>query len=317
MRKNLSKTIAALSVSLLCGSVYAQSVPTGKDNPAKFPNGVSSSGSSYSGPSYNGLSYPEPQISAKKEKDIPTLNELMSGSVTERAKEKDEVSSIRKSALVEIATAMGASAGAASRMQELKVEVNKKSHELDKIFNFKEMRLADGVMLPVVMQSKANYNKNSDDEIMISDKRFIIDTPSKFVSVYPTWRSYLFLSLPTFDAPPSSVLPKNDTERAIWDNAVKEGWKRGVEQANRIFEASYARLEKDYLGMDLARILMELKLLTPTVLAKQNLGVTGGGREMDINSQVFRITDHSALNPNSGTWGTEYPITINNDGKYE
>lgn len=317
MKKNLKKTITALSVTLLSSTAFAQSIPTGNDNPAKFPNGVVSSGSAYDGPNYNGLSYPEPQISEKKEKTIPTLNDLMSGAVTEKAKEKEEVSSIRKSALIEIATAMGASAGAASRMQELKNEVNKKANELDKIFNFKEMRLTDGVMLPVVIQSTANYNKNSDDEIMISDKRFLIDTPSRFVSVYPTWRSYLFLSLPTFEAPPSSVLPKNDAEKAVWDNAVKEGWSRGVEQANRIFEASYARLEKDYLGMDLARILIELKLLTPTIMAKQNMGVTGGGREMDINSQIFRITDHSALNPNSKTWATEYPITINNNGHYK
>lgn len=318
MRKNFKATITALSVALVCGSAMAQSIPTGKDNPAKFPGGiVPSSSSAYEGSRYNGLAYPEPQISTNKEKPVPTLNELMSDSVTQKAKSKDEVGEIKRAALVEIATAMGASAGAAHRMQQLKEEVNKNAAELDRLFKFKEMRLTDGVMLPVIMQSSANYNKSSDDEVQTSDKRFIVDNPAKFVSVYPTWRTYLFLNLPTFDAPPASMLPKNDAEKAIWDEAVKVGWARGVDQANKIFEASYARLEKDYIGMDLARILLDLKILTPTILAKQNMGVTGGGREMDINSQIFRITDHSGLNPNSKAWKTEYPITINNDGNYK
>lgn len=316
--KSLKVKIVAVATMMICGSVMAQSVPTGKDNPAKFPGGiVPGSLNENPGQKYQGLSYPEPQVSIKKESEIPSMSDLMSSSITNKAKQKDEVGEIRRSALTEIATAMGAAAGAASKMKEIKSKLNQEAVKLDNLYDFKKMRLTDGVMLPVVLQSFSNYKKNNDDEIRISDKRFVIDSPAKFVSVYPTWRTYLFFNLPTFDAPPPSMLPKNDAEKAIWDEAVKNGWQRGVDQAERIIEASYARLEKDYMGMDLARILLELKILTPTILAKQNMGVTGGGREMNINDQVFRITDHSSLNPNQKSWSTEYPITGNDDGEYK
>jgi defect-in-organelle-trafficking protein DotC len=317
MKHNIKKNLIILAISVLAGNVMAQSVPTGKDNPAKFPGGiVPSSGSNYGGPRYQGLGIYSGTEDKRVEK-IPEMGDLMSSVITQKAKDKESVAEIKRAALTEIATAMGASAGAAHRMRELKNMINEYASELDVLFSFKDMKLTDGVLLPVITQGLSNYKKSSDDEVRLSDKRFKVDAPAKFVSVYPTWRSYLFFNLPTFEAPPPSMLPKNDAEKAIWDEAVQVGWKRGVEQANKIFETSYSRMEKDFMGMDLAKILLETKVLTPTIVAKQNLGITGGGKEMNINDQIFRITDHSGLNPNSKSWTTEYPVTGNNDGEYK
>lgn len=317
MKNKVTKKFSVLALSFAMSSLaFAQSVPTGKDNPEKFPAGIAPSYSSEKSNKYEGLSFPKPKIDEKTLK-APMLSELMSGSITQKASEKESVNEIKRSALIEVASAVGASAGAAHRMKELKDMVNNYSEKLDILFDFRTMKLTEGVMLPVLVQGLGNYNKHSDDEVRVSDKRFKIEASAKFVSVYPTWRNYLIFTLPTFDVPPTSYLPKTDAEKAIWDDAVKKGWDRGLEQANRIFETSYARLERDYMGMDLSKILMELKLLTPTIVAKQNLGVTGGGREMDINDQVFRITDHSGLNPNAATWSTQYPVTSNSDGNYK
>lgn len=318
MKSKITTKLSVLALSLaMSGMAMAQSIPTGKDNPAKFPSGiVPNYNNQEQANKYQGLSFPKPQVDSKLT-NTPTLNELMSGSITQKATEKESVNEMKRAALVEVASAVGASAGAAHRMKELKDMVNNYSAKLDILFDFKQMKLTEGVMLPVLTQGLANYNKHSDDEIRVSDKRFKIETPAKFVSVYPTWRNYLIFALPTFEVPPTAYLPKTDAEKTIWDDAVKKGWDKGIEQANRIFETSYARLERDYMGMELSKILMDLKLLTPTIVAKQNLGVTGGGREMDINDQVFRITDHSGLNPNPSTWATEYPVTGNSDGNYK
>lgn len=161
----------------------------------------------------------------------------------------------------------------------------------------------------------ANYAQSSDDQVSIADKNYKMEAQAKFVSVYPTWRSYLRFTFPTFEAPAKAYLPQNDTEKAIWDASIKQGWERGVMQANRIYESSYSKLERDYLGMIKYKILLAEGLITPTIIAKQNLGVTGGGKEMSINDQVFRITDHSALNPNNKAWNVEYPVTNKVDGK--
>lgn len=268
-------------------------------------------------PSYLGLGYPLPQVNEKNktEKNIPTLQDLLSSSIdkTEQAKE-NQVSEIRRKGITDVASALGASAGLAYRMQQLKTKIDQHSTELDNIFNFKKLVINNGVLPPVLTEGLANYAQESSDEVRIADKIYKIEKPAKFVSVYPTWRSYLRFDYPTFQPPSNSYLPKTKEEKVIWDNAIREGWKQGVLQANTIFENSYDRLQRDYLGMIKYKILLAEGLITPTIIAKQNLGVTGGGKEMSINDQIFRITDHSALNPNQKDWKVPYPITNNVNG---
>lgn len=263
---------------------------------------------------YSGLSYPQNQQSM--ENNVPSLDGLLSNQITSgQIKEKDSVSEMRQQALREIAGSLGASTGLAARMNELRRETDQKSAELDTLFDFTRTTIDNGVLAPVLTEGLSNYAQSSDDQVRIADKIYKIESSAKFVSVYPTWRSYLRFTFPSFEAPSKAYLPQNDTEKAIWDAAIKEGWNRGVTQANRIYENSYAKLERDYLGMIKYKILLAEGLITPTVIAKQNLGVTGGGREMSINDQVFRITDHSALNPNNKDWKVEYPVTNKVDGK--
>ena len=266
---------------------------------------------------YSGLSYPAQQYQNNLELEkVQNISDLMSNKIGgTQPKGKDEVSEMRKEAIKEVAGSLGASGGLGFRMNELRKEVNIKSLELDALFDFSKMTIDNGVLAPVLTEGLSNYAQASDDQVRIADKIYKIETPAKFISVYPTWRSYLRFSYPSFETPSQAYLPKNDTEKAIWDEAVKEGWSKGVLQANRIFESSYAKLERDYLGMIKYKILLSEGLITPTIIAKQNLGVTGGGREMAVNDQVFRITDHSALNPNNKEWGVEYPVTNQVDGK--
>ena len=222
---------------------------------------------------------------------------------------------IRRDAIREIASSLGASSGLSSRMNQLKMETDVQALVLDALFDFKKLIIDNGVLAPVLTEGLANYSQSSADQVNIADKIYKIEAPAKFVSVYPTWRSYLRFSFPSFEVPNQAYLPKNDTEKAIWDASVKEGWSKGITQANRIYEASYAKMERDYLGMIKYNILLAEGLITPTIIAKQNLGITGGGREMAINNQIFRITDHSSLNPNSSDWKVEYPVTNQVSGK--
>lgn len=265
--------------------------------------------------SYMGLKYPRQNINNKNH-PVQNMNDLLSNKIaTTQSKNIDNVSEMRATALKEVATSLGASSGLSFRMSQIKKEIEKKSIELDNIFDFRKTTIDNGVLAPVLTEGLSNYSQNSGDEVRIADKIYKIEVPAKFVSVYPTWRSYLKFSYPTFEYPDKAYLPQNETEERIWDESVKEGWKLGLDQANRIFDASYAKLERDYLGMIKYKILLEEGVISPTIIAKQNLGVTGGGREMSINDQVFRITDHSSLNPNQKDWKVEYPVTNQIDGK--
>ena len=162
--------------------------------------------------SYGGLSYPLPEVLNKKEQKVVELNEIMSSSLVDKKNgPKEEVTEMRKQALVELAQSLGASAGMVKQMQILKKDMDKYSTELDRIFDFSKLIIDNGVLAPVLIEGLANYAQNSDDEIRVADKIYKIDVPAKFVSVYPTWRSYVMFSYPSTDIPPNSYLPKNET----------------------------------------------------------------------------------------------------------
>ena len=266
-------------------------------------------------PSYPGLNYPKPL--AKDVKNAVALDSLLSNQILERGKaaQTKDVSEMRRTALQEIAGALGASGGLAFRTNQIKQEVDCYADELDKLYDFKKLIIDNGVLPPVLSEGLANYAQESTDQVRIADKIYKIEEKAKFVSVYPTWRNYLRFSFPSYEMPEAAYLPKNDAEKAIWDYAVKEGWEKGVKQANEIYESAYAKLNRDFKGMIKYKILLAEGLVTPTIIGKQNLGITGGGREMSINDQVFRIMDHSSLNPNKNEWKVEYPISNNQNGE--
>ncbi len=264
---------------------------------------------------YPGLNYPQPDVGSKGQINQEVeMNDILSGGIASSAIE-DSIPQLKRQALEEVATALGASAGLSNRMKERRMEIEANSASLDSVFDFKKLTIDNGVLAPVLAEGISNYAQDSDDEIRVSDKIYKIEKPARFVSVYPTWRDYLVFFFPAYEKPNTAYLPVTDAEKKVWDAAVKKGWAKGRRQADSIVEASYNRLDRDYNGMILYKLLLAEGLVTPTVIAKQNLGVTGGGREMAVNDQVFRITDHSALNPNSKDWKVEYPITNNVNGQ--
>lgn len=263
---------------------------------------------------YPGLNYPQP---LKRESMKATdLDSLLSNKILERGKmaNSKDISEMRRQALQEIAGALGSSGGLSFRTSQIKTDIDCYSVELDKLYNFQKMIIDNGVLPPVLTEGLSNYAQESTDQVRIADKIYRIEEKAKFVSVYPTWRNYLRFSFPSYEMPDSAYLPKNEIEKAVWDAAIKEGWDRGIKQANEIYETSYAKLDRDYKGMIKYKILLAEGLVTPTIIGKQNLGITGGGKEMSINDQIFRIMDHSALNPNKSEWKVEYPVSNNHNG---
>jgi len=122
------------------------------------------------------------------------------------------------------------------------------------------------------------------------------------VTAPPTWRDYLWMNYSPPDRPNASLLPRDQEEQKVWDQAYEQGWKDGVVQANQIFSENMGRLKRDYNGMILYRKLLAQKMVTPPFVAKSELGVTGDVNEVRVNDQVLRITATSELVPNSKRW---------------
>lgn len=241
------------------------------------------------------------------------INQVLSSSLNNKADKTASISDIRKNVLIEFASSYGVSSGLAWELNKIKnTQFVKNEARFDSLYDFSKLIIDNGVLPPVLEEGLSNYAQDSPNEVRTSDKTISIVSHAKFVSVYPTWRDYLIFNIPEFETPPKSYLPQNDAESALWDEWARKGWDGGVQQAKVMYQSALSRLDRDYNGMILFKILLAQGLITPTLISKHNLGVTGDGKEISINDQIFRIVDHSSLVPDTKEWKVQYPVTYKN-----
>lgn len=248
------------------------------------------------------------------------LNSVLSSNVTSQAINVsiEEVTKIRQNILKDTASNYGITAGLSWKMNQIKInELSQLEDRLNK-FDFSSLAIDAGVLPPVIIEGVSNYAQNNDDEVRLADKSLKIEKPAKFYSTYPTWRDYLVFDFPAPEAVPVSILPKTPAESKIWDYWVEKGFAQGVLQAKNIFQASIDRFDRDYNGMLKFHQLLAQNQITPTLVSKHNMGITGGGRELRINDQILRIQEHSALISDDSKWRNTYPITYkDSNGQYK
>lgn len=234
-----------------------------------------------------------------------TLEELLSSKIANppAIEKKAEIPLIRAEMLQSAAVRLGAMAGLFKKSKEINQTTETLANRLDRIFDFNAMMVQKNVLSPVLTEGMSTFSKNSDNEIRIADRMFRIESNAKFVAYPPTWRDYLGLKeSASFDMPHQSILPKDAAEKALWDEWVRKGWASGEEQASNLFSQGLARLKRDFSGMILYKSLLHNGMITPPIISGANLGTTGGGREMNIGDQVFRVSLPSNLIADPSVW---------------
>lgn len=217
-------------------------------------------------------------------------------------REGDEVSPIRRQALQQTASSLGAQGALAWRADHLNVALEHQTTDLDRIFNFRMLLINNNVLPPVLSESSGSLHLDSDHALRLAEHTFRIVNNARFVTAPPTWREYLLLNFRRPDPPDRSILPRNFTETQIWNDCLVTGWNQGVQQANDIFSANLHRLKRDFEGMILYRKLLAQNMVTAPYVAQADLGVTGDENQIRINDQVLRITAISKLRTNSSEW---------------
>lgn len=216
---------------------------------------------------------------------------------------------IRLDAVKDTAASLGARLALKERMSSINNDLSNNAGNMDKIFNFSSIVIDSDVLPPVISEANDTYNQSSQDEVRVSDKIYKIEKDSRFVAVTPTWRDYFraeFGSL-TAEMPHKSMLPKNAEEKQVWDVWLKNGWNQGVKQANDMFTENMSLLKRDYNGMLRYKALYKQGVVSKPYIARTNMGVTGGGRQLNIEDKVYRITDHSSLNVSKDKWMYQLP----------
>lgn len=238
--------------------------------------------------------------------DTSNLNQLLGMNQT-TGKNKSSpfnVNNIRLEGLKEVAMTLGAQGALSHRSGTINDMLEKRHGELDQIYNFQSLLLAHNVLPPVLAEGNRTLNKNDDNTVRLADRTYRIVEQAKFITAPPNWREYLFLSYEKPELPDYSMLPRdnNKDEMQAWQDGINEGWKQGSQQANQIFSANLARLQRDYNGMVLYRRLVNYKMISSPVVAETRMGITGGGDELTINDRFKRITQGSGLIPDAEQW---------------
>lgn len=212
------------------------------------------------------------------------------------------ISPMRLSAIQETATCLGAQSALAWASGHINHMLENEQRDLDHTFNFQMLLLEHNVLPPVLVEGRNALNLDNPETIRLADQVFKIESPPRFVTAAPNWREYLWMNYAYPEKPNSTLIPRNEDERKVWNECVIKGWEDGIRQANQIFEANMGRLRRDYNGMILYRTLLAQNMVTAPFIAKTELGVTGDANQMRINDQVLRITATSRLIPNSSRW---------------
>lgn len=237
--------------------------------------------------------------------DLTALMNQRTGSEEEaRAK---AASRIRLDAMREAALSYGARGGLARRTWEVRQQLDKQQHNLDKTFNFSALLVSapSGMLIepPIVTEAEKNVIVSHDgQEAAVSDTIYKIAHGAQIVTAPREWRTYLERDWGKVQPPPDVLLPKNEQERMSWAKWVAQGWEAGYKQGNEIFQSDIDRLVRDYTGMVRYRWLLAQNMISAPYALQEDRGITGGGGEMRIGDRALTLTGQSELQAKPELW---------------
>lgn len=229
------------------------------------------------------------------------LRNLTNGVVSAKS---DAVSSFRVTAVREAAMRVGTTAGHASRAGEILNEIEKYGSLLDKLYPFSALITKQGVLPPVISETKALVSVGH-QTMKVANRIYRIEQSTKFVAMAPRWREdYLLVGLAGADVvmPHDSLLPRNDEEKVIWKKGVDDGWALGVKQADEILESNFFRLSRDFEGMARYAILLELGLVSEPVVTETATVSAGDDAEVRIGETLYRVSTPTKLVTDQQKW---------------
>ena len=242
------------------------------------------------------------------------VNEVLSSNILNaRKNQSEEIPWVRAQAIQEAAASFGAQAGLSARARDINNELRANAQQYDRVFNFSAVMLEPGFLPPVISEGRDAYNQPSDYQVRAADRIYKIEFAARLVNVPPRWQEYLFVTESTPTPPDRTSLPKTASEKALWDEWATRGWEQGQNMAEDTFRSNMGRLKRDFEGMLRYKTLYAQGLVTKPVLAKSNLGVTGGGDEMAIGDRIYEVTDKARLNPDRSRWSTPAPRSHSTD----
>jgi defect-in-organelle-trafficking protein DotC len=215
----------------------------------------------------------------------------------------DEISYARQQVLREAAVGLGARAGLADRSRELLIILDARGPQLDQRFNFNSLVIGNSVLPPAISESK-DVVAIENDAMRTAAGVFRIDEHARFAMPTPTWRNWLYMGL---DSSPVVIPslgingPSSEAERRLWKTLVKEGYEAGRSQAQAVFDANLAHLERAHSGMVRYFDLWQRGMVSaPVIATASDVVIREDSQTISVGTTLRRITQPADFQPQSG-----------------
>lgn len=213
---------------------------------------------------------------------------------------------------------LGATAGYRQQADHLYSGIAQYEEYLTEIFDFGELMLPEGIVPPVLAETE-NYvsydQKNGRESKEIRAQVLTTVRDATFAnSGGPHWREYLRLTQPPLDEPHPELQNEINANRAAWQRGVREGYEKGIEQANQAFDIAINQLSRDYSGMQLFRLLWMAGQVEAPEIVEQTQDIVGGGRgssEMSIGVRRVVISEPVYFVNDASEWTALISATMN------
>ena len=214
---------------------------------------------------------------------------------------------MRNDAIREAALSYGARGGLAWRTYHIRNELETRATQMDKTFDFRQLLIPapSGLLIepPIVSENvNALIIEGTGQEAAVSDRVYEIIRNARIVTASRSWRNYLERDWGEVSAPPEILRPINKEEREKWVAWVREGWLKGLEQADEIFTDDLSQLSADYNGMVRYRLLLAQGMVSPPYAFQVDRGITGGGDKMRVGDRAIQITGKPEFVPGTEKW---------------
>lgn len=197
---------------------------------------------------------------------------------------------IRFKAIRQEGLRVGAQTGLAHRYGMIMEYMSAVEPKLNVVFSFNGFVKDGRLLMPAVIEVPNRFDRDEQNgEVRVIRNAYTIEEEARIISVVPTWREYLWQEYGYPEKPHASLLPRTDAESKAWQEAITEGWRAGVSQADTIYNDRLAMLTKAVEGRNLYKTLESKKMISPAALQAVSNRVTFNGRTMNVGEIIYTI----------------------------
>lgn len=207
------------------------------------------------------------------------------------------------------AKTLGEQTGYAVGVKRLKSIVSGLDQYLTSVVDtaFRQLMIMDDagrlISPPIIEANENNVSLSKSGKVFrAASQSFFINKNARFVLSPPSWKDYLKVSYKKPKLPPAGLMPQNIEQTKIWNKGIREGYRAGLDHANRVFGHQMNAISRDMEGMIRYHVLRAYNMVSEPKIIKTAHAVTGGGSEMFVNDQILSIDVTPQLNSSMVRW---------------